>query len=218
MSRGIAQRLVDTLPTTSPGLFNPWASRCLVDSDSNGPEARLARLEAHLDCDAKWILCGEAPGYLGCRYSGIAFTSERLLLSGAIPRVPREPGRLTTEQRTLSEPSATIVWQALYALGIAEHVVLWNAVQLHPHRAEKVHSNRTPTQAELELGKAALELLVQAFPSARLVAVGNKAADALAHIGVAPAGKVRHPANGGKPEFVAGLEVLVGASCRKGNR
>ena len=218
MSRGLAQRLVDTLPGTSPGLFNPWATRCALDSDSNGPETRLERLTAHLDCQAQWVLFGEAPGYLGCRYSGVAFTSERLVISGAIPRVPREPGRLTTAKRPLSEPSATIVWQALYALGIAETTLLWNAVQLHPHRTEKIHSNRTPSPAELELGKPALEILVEAFPQARLVAVGNKAADALARIGVVPAGKIRHPANGGKAEFVAGLEALVGERCRKSSR
>lgn len=74
----LAQRLVESIPTGLPGLFNPWWERCPKDSANNGPGHRLARLEAHLDCEARWILVGEAPGYQGCRYSGIAFTSERI--------------------------------------------------------------------------------------------------------------------------------------------
>lgn len=208
-STALAEALVGCLPTGRNGLFNPWREHCRWDAPGNGPEEKLARLAAHLDCEPQWILCGEAPGYQGCRHSGVAFTSEALLMNGAIPRLPREPQRLTRTARPLKEPSATMVWEVLYGLGIAERVVLWNAVQLHPHRPNQAHTNRTPSTDEVALGKRALELLVKAFPEAKLVAVGNKAEGALNAIGAVTAGKVRHPANGGKREFVAGMNTLI---------
>ena len=206
----LAKLLTDTLPSGLPTLFNPWRDRCTDDEPGNGPDAKLARLAAHLDCDPEFILCGEAPGYLGCRHSGIAFTSERLLLRGEIPRISTLSHRLTSRPRPYSEPSATIVWRALYELGIDDRTILWNALQMHPHRPGEEQSNRTPTSAEIEIGKPALQMLVAAFPSAKVVAVGKKAKGLLDSMGIVSAATVRHPANGGAPAFAQGLELLVG--------
>lgn len=205
----LARRLVETLPSASNGLFNPWADRCTHDAAGNGPVEKLERLALHLDCDAKFILAGEAPGYAGCRYSGIAFTSERLLGEGAIPRIPVLSGRLSTRRLPFSEPSATIVWKTLYRLGIAERTLLWNALQLHPHRQDNVWSNRTPTPAEIRLGEPALRMLIEAYPKARIIAVGKKSEGLLEGMGIPTAGSVRHPANGGATQFAAGLAELM---------
>src|SRR6185369_3557126 len=113
----LATRLVETLPAGLPGLFNPWQDHCPHDVDADAPAWKLERLGRHLDCDPAFILVGEAPGYQGCRYSGIAFTSERLLIEGTIPRIPALPNRLSTRRLPFSEPSATIVWKTLYRLG-----------------------------------------------------------------------------------------------------
>jgi len=56
----LAKLLTDTLPPELPNLFNPWRERCTDDKPCNGPDAKLARLAAHLACDPKFILCGEA--------------------------------------------------------------------------------------------------------------------------------------------------------------
>ncbi len=205
----LAHDLVATLPSGLSGLFNPWRDRCPHDAAGNGPEQKLARLALHLACEPEFILTGEAPGYQGCRYSGIAFTSERLLGEGAIPRIPAPGARLSTRRLPFSEPSATIVWKTLYKLGIADHTILWNAMQLHPHRADSVWSNRTPTPDEIALGAPALRMLAEAFPRARIVAVGQKAEGLLQEMGIATAGAVRHPANGGATEFAAGLKNLM---------
>jgi hypothetical protein len=205
----LARDLVATLPYGRTGLFNPWRDHCPHDADGNGPEQKLARLALHLDCDPEFILTGEAPGYQGCRYSGVAFTSERLLGEGAIPRIPAPGGRLSTRRLPFSEPSATIVWKTLYRLGIAERTILWNAMQLHPYRADNVWSNRTPAPDEIALGTPALRLLATAFPRARIVAVGKKAEGLLHDMGVATVGAVRHPANGGATEFAEGLKNLM---------
>lgn len=205
----LARQLVATLPSGRPGLFNPWADHCPHDAEGNDPVAKLARLAAHLACEPAFILVGEAPGYQGCRYSGIAFTSERLLGEGAIPRIPALSARLSTRRLPFSEPSATIVWKTLYRLGIAERTILWNAMQLHPHRADNLWSNRTPAPHEIALGEPAIRMLMAAFPQAKMVAVGKKAEGLLAGMGVKIAGAVRHPANGGASQFSQGLQALI---------
>lgn len=208
----LAERLVSLLPSGREGLFNPWVDRCPEDLPDNDPVAKRVRLAAHLDCAARFILCGEAVGYAGARHSGIAFTSERLLREGAIPRLPAFQARLTTRPLPFSEPSATIVWKALHKLGIAEHTVLWNALQMHPHKPGNIRSNRTPSPAEILLGRPALQTLIAAFPHARIVAVGKKAEGLLQDMDVRVAACVRHPANGGATAFAAGLKALIDAS------
>lgn len=205
----LAQKLTDAIPSSLPGLYNPWKEVCPRDLESNGPREKLLRLASHLDCDPRFILCGEAPGYQGCRHSGVAFTSERLLREGAIPRIPAPTDRLTVRRLPYSEPSATIVWKTLKQLGLEAHTILWNALQLHPFREGNVESNRTPSGAELSLGAPAMRLLVEAFPRAKVVAIGRKAELLLAQMGIATAGQVRHPANGGATAFAQGLATLA---------
>jgi len=205
----LAKRLVLSLPSGLPGLFNPWRETCSFDCERDAPEAKLERLALHLDCDPFFILVGEAPGYQGCRYSGIAFTSERLLLEGAIPRIPPLTGRISTRRLPFSEPSATIVWNTLKALGIAERTILWNSLQLHPYRDGKPWTNRTPTPKELALGAEGLSMLLAAFPSAGVVAIGKKAEFLMQSQGIVPLATVRHPANGGAKKFAAGISALV---------
>lgn len=207
-SMDLATRLVATLPHGVHGLFNPWRDRCPEDLPSNGPQRKLERLAAHLDCSPRYILCGEAPGYQGCRHSGVAFTSERLILEGSIPRLNHEHERLTRRDLPYSEQSATIVWRALYLAGIAEETVLWNALQLHPYRAQDIRSNRTPTPTEIALGEPAMRVLLEAFPNARVVAVGRKAEGLLEDMGVPVFAAVRHPANGGATQFANGIAQL----------
>jgi len=205
----LANSLIELLPAGVSGLFNPWRERCLHDAAGNDPAQKLARLALHLDCDPEFILVGEAPGYAGCRYSGIAFTSERLLTEGAIPRIPALSGRLSTRRLPFSEPSATIVWKTLYRLGIAERTILWNAVQLHPYKKDLPWSNRTPTTDEVALGAPSMLRLLAAFPNAKIIAVGKKSDELLKCMNIVPLAAVRHPANGGAGQFATGLAALI---------
>jgi len=79
---------------------------------------------------------------------------------------------------------------------------------MHPHKPGNKESNRTPTSAEIQIGSRALQILVAEFPSAKVVAVGKKAKGLLDSMGIVSAA-VRHPANGGAPEFARGLKSLV---------
>jgi uracil-DNA glycosylase len=205
----LAKLLSDKLPSGHSTLFNPYSDRSDEDEPCNGPDAKLARLAAHLDCVPKFILCGEAAGYQGCRYSGIAFTSEYLLREGKIPRIPAMSHRLTTRRLPYREPSATIVWKALYELGIKDRTILWNALPVHPHKPGNKQSNRTPKSHEIKIGEPALQRLVAEFPKAKVIAVGRKAERSLRSLGIVPAATVRHPANGGAKIFTQQLQQFV---------
>ena len=193
--------------TRQPGTFNPWRQSCRHDLGHNTPAARAERLRLHLSApQPRLLLIGEAPGYQGCRYSGIPFVSEYLLLEGAIPRVTTN-GRLTDRKLPFREPSATIIWETLHATGIAASTVLWNAVPWHP-MGDTPLSNRSPTAHELERGQLWLRRFIDLFPDARTVALGRHAERALRTVGVA-APYLRHPSHGGAERFRTGLKQLV---------
>lgn len=178
-----------------------------MDALPGGAVARAERLQCHFSCTPKLILIGEAPGYQGAHFSGVAFTNELLIMRGAIPRVS-STFRLTVRHNPWSEPSATIVWGALKDLGLAEHTVLWNTFAWHPHRPGDLLSNRTPRPEEVQNGLPVLKAFLAMFRGVPLVPVGKVAERALANVGIDPLAAVRHPAMGGATEFRRGLAAL----------
>ena len=198
----------------SPHVFNPWSDRDPLDcgdaagSSGLGPAGRLARLQAHFKASPALVLLGEASGYQGCHFSGMPFTNEKLLLEGRIPRVT-VPVRLTSRLRPWCEPSATVVWGTLHALGLADRTVLWNAFAWHPFKPGDPYSNRAPSRDELEAGREVLDGVLSAFACARIVAVGKVAERTLLGLGREPYATVRHPSMGGANEFRAGLAALT---------
>lgn len=193
-----------------PGMHNPWSQSCVLEADPAGYVARRERLKRHLECPSpQLLLIGEAPGYQGCRYSGVAFTSERQLLAGTIPRMSDLQGqRITTSRLSRTEPSATIVWGALHEHGLAEHAVMFNAVPWHPEGPEGPESNRTPSPDEKALGASFLRMFLDLFEGVPVLALGGTASHSLNNIGVAHT-KLRHPANGGATLFREGLAAFV---------
>lgn len=156
------------------------------------------------------LLVGEAPGYRGCRLTGVPFTSEFIMLNGS-----RSSGlfgqskgyrKASESTRIYREQSATIVWETLGRL--PKVPLLWNAFPFHPYKMDNQQSNRIPNSRELETGKRFLEELVGLFDIGKIAAVGNTAEATLAAMGIACC-KIRHPANGGKREFVEGIGRLI---------
>lgn len=192
----------------APNVFNPWNDCDVIDARPHEWTFRQARLAQHFDCKPEFLLIGEAPGYQGCHFSGVPFTNEKLLLSGAIPRVPCN-ARITTRMQPWSEPSATIVWGTLHTLNIAERTVMWNAFAWHPHTTDDPMSNRPPSQYELKAGAHVLKAVLQHFGCARIVAVGKVAARSLRLAGVHDFEMVRHPSMGGATEFRKQMAELV---------
>ena len=158
------------------------------------------------------LLVMEAPGYRGCRLTGIPVTSRKVLLEGlpALGMFGREAGYRDVAdvgfERVYGEQSATIVWNTLSDLGALPFI--WNTFPFHPQQAVRPRSNRKPRSAEIELGVVFLRRILAMWGFGRVIAVGNVAYDTLRAEGIAPE-KVRHPAHGGKRDFVAGLAGLL---------
>src|SRR5947209_448365 len=111
----------------SGAVFNPWWQ---VDKENDiGPRAPgirreqlcayfLARLKT-----AKLAVVGEALGYRGGHFTGIAMTSERVLLEGRtgilLDITPQRTSKPNKCPRGFSEPTATIVWSNLLRLGLS---------------------------------------------------------------------------------------------------
>jgi hypothetical protein len=214
------ERLLSLL-RSSPrsAVFNPWWQ---VDAANDiGPEApgiRREQLRAYLSeriGKARLALIGEALGYRGGHFTGIAMTSERILLAGK-PGVARadvfsriEPRRTSRVEKALhgfSEPTASIVWRTLLRLGLpGDEFVLWNVFPWHSFDSRVgMLSNRTPNNAELAAGAPVLKVFLDLFASAHLVAVGRVAASQLPS-----AASVRHPASGGSALFRRQIASLV---------
>ena len=158
------------------------------------------------------LLVMEAPGYRGCRLTGVPVTSRKLLLNGVpgldlfgtaqgFQDVPE-----ADFERIQGEQSATIVWGTLSALGRVP--LIWNTYPFHPHQAGQMLSNRRPRAAEIALGQDFLAAIMEHFTPTQIIAVGNVAHESLGSMGI-DCVKVRHPAQGGKNDFVAGLSALL---------
>jgi hypothetical protein len=203
--RGRLWDVVDPYRDEVPGLDGPGAAR-----------RRRRNLEAYLERvgSPRLVLLGEAIGYRGGRFSGIAFTSERQLAGAGPERLPwaadGDFAATSANPKLWLEPSGTVVWGALG--GEPSGVLLWNAFPWHPHGARGPLSNRAPERTLLAANLHVLERLLAATAGARLAAVGRTAEAALATLGVeAPA--VRHPAHGGATLFRAQVRGLLGPSA-----
>jgi hypothetical protein len=195
----------------APAVVNPYRE---AFPELDGPAAARGRrqnLEAYLDRVGapRLILVGEALGFRGGRFSGIAFTSERQLLGPEGRRLPwaGAPFRATSRNPALwLEPSGSVVWDALG--GEARGALLWNSFPWHPYGARGPLSNRTPERSLVAANLHVLERLLAETAGARVLAVGRTAQGALAEIGVeAPA--LRHPAHGGAAIFRSQLHNLT---------
>ena len=156
-------------------------------------QIRVRNLAAYLRArpHPSLMLVGEAAGYAGCRFSGIAFTSERCL--------PRDRWTSVDDPNGHVEHSASIVHRVLRELDLEADTVLWNLCPTHPAGSSAL-SNRTPTREERRAGVGFVSDLVDLLEPALVLAVGVHAGRALPH-----EQRLRHPANGGASEFRLGL-------------
>lgn len=154
------------------------------------------------------LLVGEAPGYKGCRLTGIPFTSEYIISTHKELKV--FTGCYVDGKQ--SEKTATIVWDILFEKEKDGKLILlpllWNIFPFHPINNGCQMMNRKPTKEERELGFSILNELLELFPSIdKIYAVGKSAESMLVKSkNVKYAGTLRHPSHGGKKEFIEGIK------------
>jgi hypothetical protein len=147
------------------------------------------------------LLLGEAPGYKGCRLTGIPFSSEKVLNENDFFK---NQGFVCINgiKDLESEISATIVWNELE--NYPNKPLIWNIFPFHPHKSNDIITNRTPTKTELSFGKEYLKQLLRIFDIKKIIALGRKPESQIYDLDLDFV-YVRHPANGGKNNFIDGL-------------
>lgn len=207
--------------------FNPWNDYDEdIDIDESAPETRAANFIRYLKLrkNASYLFIAEGVGYQGGRFSGMAMTSERILLGHHKEVRPEEVlgrwdyrrtsnpecGLLNRTQKSMgfNEPTATIMWGSLHKekLGTFD-AILWNIFPFHPYKKGNFLSNRTPTSEELDIGIVYAKELLELMPQIKIVAIGKKSAQTLAKYGI-ECSCVPHPSMGGANDFRAAVSEL----------
>jgi uracil-DNA glycosylase len=202
--RWLKQR-VFPIPSTST-LFNPYGSNNPQYDKVDGIEIRRRNLLSYLSAFKQRpavVVIGEAPGWRGCRFSGVPFTSEAQLSSGTLPFTGE---RSSIGPRPRVESSATLFWREMRAL--FPGFFAWNAIPLHPCKQDEPLSNRTPSAAEIDAHSELLGELLVLLEPLTIIALGRSAERASSRIGV-PTQYVRHPSHGGAAEFRAGIGQVL---------
>jgi hypothetical protein len=190
--------------------FNPYTDRYPPFDVEDAPAIRRDNLKHVLDAaavsgvDDLWI--GLELGHKGGRRTGLAMTDDAHLQAHGRRFGVADRLRQATRAGPTKEITASIVWEALGR--IERRVFLWNVVPIHPHRPNEQLSNRRHTPNERETCSAQLQTLIGLVRPKRLIAVGNHASFALTRYGHRHI-LVRHPAFGGKREFLKQIEQLA---------
>lgn len=185
------------------GCFNPYADRYPPFDVDDAPAIRRANLTHVLGSAAKtgvddlWI--GLELGHNGGRRTGLAMTDDAHLEAHGRRFGVADRLHHATQAGPANEMTAGIVWEALAR--IQRPVFLWNVVPVHPHRPCEPLSNRRHTIKERTACLPHLQALIRLLQPQRLVTVGSDASRALNQCGYAHV-SVRHPAFGGKREFL----------------
>jgi uracil-DNA glycosylase len=167
-------------------------------------------LQQMVNLKPRMLFVGEAPGYRGCRLTGVPFTSEYILLNGLeqLSLFGESRGYRKTDEfeKLWKEATASIFWESVVK---TLHIpLLWNAFPYHPFQMENEQSNRQPTKIEISTGQEFLKELIRLFDIEIVVAVGNTAETTLKSMGIA-CQKVRHPSFCGKIMFINGINDVI---------
>jgi hypothetical protein len=194
--------LADLSKATIGNTFNQFREAG-ADDLPDAPVIRLKNLRQYLSerSQADVVAVGEAAGYQGMRWSGIAFTSEFDLLRWGDPY-----RRSSRRIRPWKEPSGTIVHGLLTELDAERRVILWNTVPTHPFLPGRPLSNRRPARAEILQGLAYARRLIALVQPRLVVGIGRIATEALG----GGAQYVRHPAQSGATAFRQGMREILG--------
>ena len=172
----------------------------------------LARyLSQMLELQPKTLLVAEAPGYKGMRLTGVPFSSRAFIRDGidGVPifgEVNGYQAPIDEDNPSEREQTATIVWEVLR--DVRPLPLSWNTSPFHPHRQGELLSNRKPRKPELDIGQEFLLEIMDMYPFETFIAIGNTADGVLSKLGI-DHHKVRHPAQGGKNDFVRGMQDIL---------
>jgi len=200
---------IAALDAQAPDLFNPYADVCSSEDCPDSPAIRRENLiryfNIQLERRPKYLWVCEAPGYRGCRRTGLPLISENLLEKASKELDLESYFRKATKTDPVGEYSANAVWGMINRIpGIP---LIWNAYPLHPFKEGDPLTNRTPRKKEIESARHILSGLIEIFEPQVTIAVGRIAEKLLKEYGLNCV-YVRHPANGGIGKFRRGIAEI----------
>lgn len=153
------------------------------------------------------LLIGEAPGYKGCRLTGIPFSSCELIQNSQHKLFQHLRENIVL-QESASENTAAMVWEELEDKSIIP--IFWNAFPFHPFTKGKQTTNRAPSSKEVEEGQWYIKELIKIFEPRTIAAIGRKGEIALQKLNLKTKIKyIRHPSYGGKTDFIKHINEVM---------
>ncbi len=185
----------------TPTVTNPYLNQDIADN------LFLYLVAMNKIIGKRILLVGEAPGYKGCKITGIPFTSGKVFERFSHPLL-KEIGWQLKLRQVESENTATIVWEYLSK---QETIPLfWNAFPFHPHPPGNENINRTPTFHEISLGISYLKKIHSIFKPGVVAGIGSKGLEcARKAFPEQDITYIRHPSFGGKYEFISGMDKII---------
>src|SRR4030042_1763703 len=173
----------------------------------NAAEIRKNNLFNYLKSFLKkpeFLVVAEAPGPWGCRFSGIALTSENQLFYNQLPfsghvSSRTEPTIDVKKSSPYKSNTSNQFWNVM--LPFYEIILVWNCVPFHPHKVDRILSPiRNPSNPEVMQFSHILHWLNTILRPKRIISVGTKAFSALTTLKIEST-YVRHPSHGGYQKF-----------------
>jgi hypothetical protein len=183
-------------------LLNPYSYQHPSTDQPNATATRqenLLNYLSHFEGIPRYLIVGEAPGPWGCRFSGVAFTSERQFAQGELPFAGKPT---STYNPPVAERSGTIFWNLLKPYH--QDFLVWNSIPLLPHKPGDPQTLRAPKRSEIREFQFILAYMIEQLQPETILAVGRRAEEAL-HMLEQPCIYVRHPSHGGKGAFTKTL-------------
>lgn len=200
----LLKKTIFLVPSTNT-YFNHYKD---IASDLDLPDAEKIRrsnlrnyLQSHPERPSI-LLIGIAPGYNGCRFSGVPFTSEAQLCNRTLPFRGERSSRKDSPR---NENTATSFWKVMSRYH--PKFIAWNCFPFHPHLPSNRLSNRPPKRQEIDRFLKTLEEMISLLNPNIIVAVGRKPERALKRMDHDTV-YVRHPARGGSKKFKEGITQI----------
>jgi hypothetical protein len=196
------ERYLYDYPSTDSA-FNPYRDENPELDVASAGAIRRRNLEAYVRAHPEpppILVVMEAPGPWGCRFTGVPVTSEVQLLD---PAFPLSGERTSRQTEPLTEYSASIFWKVM--LPFFPRFIIWNTVPLHPHKAGRPMSIRTPTMREIRAFAPLSRTVIEAVEPDTILSVGRKAEHLVTRELGLEATYIRHPSQGGATMFAEGM-------------
>lgn len=184
---------------TTSTVYNPYKHEYAINN-------LKCYFQYFLENPFRFLLVGEAPGYDGCRWTGVPFTSGNVIRNSNHIIFNHNNSNFYLE-KVVKEPTASIVWD--YLDSKTELPLLWNSFPFHPHPENKTEKNRLPKKDEVKEGIVYLNMILEIFEPTVVCPLGRVAESTLRrNFPDVNIEYVRHPSRGGKYKFIEGMDKL----------